>query len=152
MTAAGHWQPLPTVSDAWQRLWQWAEAHGDVLWWMFAVSIASLLLCAALLPVIVRRLPADYFASARDKRPAPHTLLGWLLRIGKNVLGVVFVLAGVAMLVLPGQGVLTILIGLMLVNFPGKRRLERRIVGRASILKVLNGMRAKRGLSPLLVD
>ncbi|MGK0301068.1 MAG: hypothetical protein ACI89X_001942, partial [Planctomycetota bacterium] len=116
------------------------------------VSLASLVLCAVLLPVIVLRLPADYFASARDDQAPPRAAMAWLLRISKNVLGVVFLLAGIAMLLLPGQGVLTILIGLMLVNFPGKRSLERRIVGRPSILKLLNGMRAKRDLPPLIVD
>ncbi len=56
------------------------------------------------------------------------------------------------MLLLPGQGVLTILIGLMLLNFPGKRGLERRIVGRPIILKLLNRMRVKRDLPPLNFD
>ena len=64
----------------------------------------------------------------------------------------VFLVAGVAMLVLPGQGLLTILIGLMLISFPGKRGLERRIVGRPTILRILNGMRARRSLPPLIVD
>ncbi|MFT4512857.1 MAG: hypothetical protein ACI91B_001557 [Planctomycetota bacterium] len=136
----------------WQQIWLWAEANGEVLGWLFVVSLASLVLCAVLLPVIVLRLPADYFASARDDQAPPRAAMAWLLRISKNVLGVVFLLAGIAMLLLPGQGVLTILIGLMLVNFPGKRSLERRIVGRPSILKLLNGMRAKRDLPPLIVD
>ena len=61
-------------------------------------------------------------------------------------------LAGLAMLVLPGQGLLTILIGLMLLDFPGKRRLERRIVARPAILAMLNRMRARRGRDPLRVD
>lgn len=122
-----------------------------MLWWLFVVSLVSLGLCALLLPVIVLRLPADYFASARDRQPSPRTAVAWLLRLGKNLLGVLLVLAGIAMLLLPGQGLLTILIGLMLINFPGKRALERRIVGRPSILKLLNGMRARRALPPLIV-
>lgn len=136
----------------WQQLWQWAEDNGALLGWLFVGSIASLVLCALLLPVIVLRLPADYFASSRDEEPPPRSLAGWLWRIGKNLIGVVFLLAGIAMLVLPGQGVLTILIGLLLINFPGKRRLERRIIGRPTILNILNTMRARRSLPPLIVD
>jgi hypothetical protein len=105
-----------------------------------------------LLPAMVLRLPADCFASSRDEQPVPRTACAWLLRIAKNALGLVFLLAGIAMLLLPGQGVLTILIGLMLLNFPGKRGLERRIVGRPIILKLLNRMRVKRDLPPLNVD
>jgi len=136
----------------WEQLWQWAEANGQLLGWLFVGSIASLVLCALLLPVIVLRLPADYFATSRDEQPPPRTVFGWIWRVSKNVLGVLFLLAGIAMLVLPGQGVLTILIGLMLINFPGKRALERRIVGRPSILKILNNMRQRRSLPPLIVD
>jgi hypothetical protein len=139
-------------ADGWWHIaWHWAEDHGSLLWWLFVVSLASLGLCASLLPVIVLRLPADYFASSRDRQPPPRTAIAWLLWLGKNLLGVLFVLAGIAMLLLPGQGLLTILIGLMLINFPGKRALERRIVGRPSILKLLNGMRARRALPPLIV-
>lgn len=136
----------------WHGIWQWAEANGELLGWLFVGSIVSLVMCALLLPVIVLRLPADYFASARDRQPPPRTLLGWGWRIGKNVLGVLFLLAGIAMLVLPGQGLLTMLIGLMLINFPGKRRLERRIVSRPAILRILDNLRARRSLPPLIVD
>jgi len=136
----------------WQQIWHWAAANGDLLGWLFVGSLTSLVLCALLLPAMVLRLPADCFASSRDEQPVPRTACAWLLRIAKNALGLVFLLAGIAMLLLPGQGVLTILIGLMLLNFPGKRGLERRIVGRPIILKLLNRMRVKRDLPPLNVD
>jgi hypothetical protein len=98
------------------------------------------------LPIFVARIPADYFR--RDRRYARHhgaqsavlRVLGWLL---KNLLGVVLILAGVAMLVLPGQGILTILIGIMLMNFPGKHALEQRIVQQPSVLRAINWMRAR---------
>ena len=53
------------------------------------------------------------------------------------------VLVGVAMLLLPGQGILTILIGLMLLDFPGKRGLERRLVQQPAVWRAINWMRAK---------
>jgi len=51
----------------------------------------------------------------------------------------------------PGQGILTILIGVMLLNFPGKRRLERWLVSRPRVLPVINGLRARFGKPPLLL-
>jgi len=93
----------------------------------------------------VARLPADYFrrdhhATRHHKQSAALRLLGLL---GKNLLGIVLVCTGVAMLVLPGQGILTILIGLMLINFPGKRALEQRLVQQPTVLRAMNWMRAK---------
>jgi hypothetical protein len=97
------------------------------------------------LPIIVARLPADYFT--RDQRPpgghAPAKTLRLLGLIGKNLLGIVLILVGVAMLVLPGQGILTILIGLMLMDIPRKRALERRLVQQLSVWQAINWIRAK---------
>lgn len=130
----------------------WFEQHEAVLVWLFVVSIGSLALTAVLLPVVVVRMPADYFVrehhvghGAAGKR----RLVDWCWHLGKNLLGVVFVLAGIAMLVLPGQGLLTIVIGLLMLDFPGKRKVERRILGRPSILRVVNSLREKRGRPPL---
>jgi hypothetical protein len=130
----------------------WLSEHEALLWWLFAGSVASLVLAAVLLPVIVVRLPADHFAANRRKRPEGS---GWWqlpLRIGRNLLGAVFVLAGVAMLVLPGQGVLTLLIGLLMLEFPGKRKLERALIRRPKIRRMLDRMRKKRGRPPFEVD
>jgi len=136
----------------WHAVWRWTEEQAALLGWLFVGSIASLVLCALLLPVIVVRLPADYFASSREHRPQHRTVLAWLWRVVKNVLGLLFLLAGIAMLVLPGQGLLTILIGLLLLEFPGKRELERRLVARPKILALLNRMRRRRGHADLIVD
>ncbi len=141
---------LPPPADA--SWWQWLQSHSGLLGWMFVLSLGSLLLTVLLLPVFVVRLPADHFVVAR-REVGEHRGVGrWIARLGKNLLGIVFVLAGVAMLVLPGQGLLTILIGLLLLEFPGKRALERKLVRRPAILNFLNAMRARREQPPLLVD
>ena len=133
-------------------LWQWLESHSELLGWMFALSLASLVVAALLLPVFVVRLPADYFCVSRIEAAAHRGVVQWLGRAGKNVLGLVFVLAGLAMLVLPGQGLLTLLIGLLLLDFPGKRSIERRLVRRPRILAFLNRIRERRGREPLRLD
>jgi len=63
----------------------------------------------------------------------------------------VLILAGVAMLVLPGQGMLTIVLGIMLLNFPGKYRLERRVARMRPVARSINWMRARGGHPPLKV-
>lgn len=122
-----------------------------VLWWLGALSIGSLLLAALLLPVVIVRLPADYFVREHLTGHGPRKVLDWLWHIGKNLLGGVLVLVGIAMVVLPGQGVLTILIGILMMDFPGKRKLERKLICRPRILAAVNRMRVKRGHPPLLV-
>jgi hypothetical protein len=67
----------------------------------------------------------------------------------RNALGVVLVALGIAMLLLPGQGLLTVLVGLLLVDFPGKQKLIRRLLARPKILGVVNKLRAHRNAPPL---
>jgi hypothetical protein len=55
------------------------------------------------------------------------------------------------MLVLPGQGILTMLIGISLVDFPGKRQLERKLIGQPAVLNTINRVREKFGQPPLTV-
>jgi hypothetical protein len=132
--------------------WSWLQGHSSLLVWLFVLSIGSLVVTALLLPVVVRRLPPDYFTATRRELASQRSLLQWTGHVAKNALGMVFVLAGIAMLVLPGQGLLTILIGLLLVDFPGKRALERHFVRRRGVLEFLNRMRARHGRPPLQVD
>lgn len=130
--------------------WTWLSQHQPLLWWLFVASLASLLLAALLLPWLVTRLPADWFLATPARRPrGPVAGLLWLLR---NALGVVFLVAGVAMLVLPGQGLLTILLGLLLADVPGKRALVRRLVARPGIRAALDRLRARAGKEPFRYD
>lgn len=100
--------------------------------------------------ILIVRMPADWFAGRR--RPAPSTPLRWAGRILKNVLGWALVAAGLVMAIpfVPGQGLLTIAIGMSLVEFPGKWRLERAIVFRPRVLAAINRLRARYGRPPLV--
>jgi hypothetical protein len=123
----------------------WLHGHETLFWWLGALSVLMFVGTLVALPIVVVRLPADYFrndpyATYHHERP---TALRLLALLGKNLLGIVLVCIGVAMLVLPGQGILTILIGLMLMNFPGKRALEQRLVQQPPVLRAINWMRAK---------
>lgn len=116
------------------------------------LSAITFLASLVLIPVLVARMPTDYFR-IHDRSPVPwttrHPVLRWSLLVGKNVAGVVLLIGGVLMLVLPGQGLLTILMGLVLINYPGKRRLERYLVTRPPILRGINWLRHRGGRPPL---
>jgi hypothetical protein len=68
----------------------------------------------------------------------------------KNAIGLLFVTAGIAMLFLPGQGLVTIVIGLSLLDFPGKHALQAYCVKIPSVRMTLNWIRKKYGRSALI--
>ncbi len=124
------------------------------MWWAAGVSAASVVIGLVAVRVFVVRIPPDYFArSGRAATTATrrHPVWGAPMRVVKNLLGCVLVAAGVAMLVLPGQGVLTILVGVMLLDFPGKLKLERWIVGHRAVRESMDWLRRRAGQPPLVL-
>ena len=69
----------------------------------------------------------------------------------KNVLGLILLAAGLAMMVLPGQGIITILIALTLLNFPGRRKLELRIIRQRHVRNAVDWIRRRAGSPPLVI-
>lgn len=113
--------------------------------WLFLLSVVGFLGSLIALPLILVRLPADYFSERHPRAwlKARHPVLRIMAVALKNILGVILLLGGFAMLVLPGQGILTIVIGMSLVDFPGKRALERRILSRPLVLQAINRIRTR---------
>lgn len=127
--------------------------YPTVFWWLFAISLALLLLTPAAVGGLVVRMPADYFTASRRRRLAfydQHWALRWAVRGAKNLLGAVFIAAGVVMLFAPGQGLLTIVVGVLLVDFPGKYRLERWLVTRPTVWRAINWLRGRARCEPLV--
>jgi hypothetical protein len=125
----------------------------NVLLALSVFGILSFIAGVVGVPFLFARLPADYF-SGRERRamglPAPERpALAVLLRALRNLLGVVLIFCGILMLVLPGQGLLTILVGLFFVDFPGKRRLERWVLAKGPVLRTINGLRRRAGQAPI---
>jgi len=134
---------------------EWIQSHRTVFWWLAAVSTILFIATAMAAPMLLGRIPADYYArTTRSGRPWAgfHPVVRAILLTGKNALGLFLVVAGIIMLVLPGQGILTILAGIMLLNFPGKYRLERWIVSRPPALRAINWLRRRDGRPPLVFD
>lgn len=110
----------------------------------------------AVISFILVKVPATYFQEShpRDFWVERHVAIRWAGVIAKNLLGTVLVLLGILMSIpgVPGQGILTILLGVMLLDFPGKRRLEHKLVSRPMILNKINRLRHKFSKPPLLLD
>lgn len=132
----------------------WTGMH--LLWLsvgMFIVMlVGSLIVCAW----VVVRIPADYFACHREggMLNGKSPFLRWPLIILKNLMGVLLVLLGIALSLpgVPGQGVLTILLGVMLLDFPGKRSFERWLLTRRGVLKAVNKLRARYNKPPVYLE
>jgi len=127
---------------------EWFTAHQAIVWWVSAISIALLLLSPIVAMWFVTRLPKDYFVQER-RRPLSswddYPTVRACLLVAKSILGIVLTLVGVVMLVAPGQGLLTIVVGLLLLEFPGKYRAERWLATRRNVWRSLNWLRKKAG-------
>jgi hypothetical protein len=133
----------------------WMRRHALALGALAAGSLVLLVATLAGAWWMVTHMPADYFARAGEPRrswPGLHPASRAAAVVAKNVAGYVLVAAGMIMLVLPGQGVLTILAGVMLLDFPGKYRLERWLVSRAPVRRAIDALRARAGRPPLQLD
>jgi hypothetical protein len=135
--------------------------HEAVDWLERHAALSSLVVIGSIVFVIVSlwavhrflvTIPPDYFQHDhkrldrwRDSRP----VLRYAVLVGKNLLGGLLVLLGLVMLFTPGQGVLSILLGLSLVDIPGKRTVERKLIQRDSVLRLVNHLRVRRGQPPL---
>lgn len=132
----------------------WIRANEAMLFALAGASTFVFMATLIAVPWLAVRLPYDYFAH-RKRRPVPrtdqHPVFRGVLIAGKNLLGAAFVLVGLAMLVLPGQGLLTILAGIVLLDFPGKYRLEYWVVSRRPVLRSINWLRRRAGRPPLIV-
>ncbi len=113
---------------------------------IFFASILSL-------PFLVSFIPTDYFQYAEPYRihhSFKHPVIRLSIIIAKNILGWLLIITGAILFILPGQGLITMIAGLLLINFPGKRKVERKLISNHRVLHVINWLRAKRNKKPLL--
>lgn len=145
---------VSNLGRGFSALFQWAEANQMVLAWLFSLSLVLFIGSLAAIPLVIARMRRDYFVAPN---PDEHSWLGrhpaarLTARIIKNVVGAALLVAGLAMMVLPGQGIITVLVALSLLEFPGKRALELRLIRQQSIGRAVNWIRKKSGREPLMI-
>ena len=120
---------------------------------IFAVS---LLFSFASIAVVLIKIPANYFSPHYSQEFLPNSrwAVRWGAVVAKNLFGVFLILLGIILSLpgVPGQGILTILLGLIMLDIPGKRPLEAKIIQRPTVLAAANTLRARWGKPPLILD
>ena len=125
----------------------------DLLTLLGLLSVVTFVGSLVAVPWLIGRMRADYFLThwqvvqARHRR---HPALALTVFLARNALGLLLVAAGLAMLFLPGPGLLTVLIGVSVMDFPGKRGLLQRLVRGPKVQGALNWIRRKRGKEPFV--
>jgi hypothetical protein len=125
----------------------WLKIHA---WWLTICSIlVSLAIGAAGLWLLVR-LPEDHFLNSPEDSPRGYPPVRFALIILKNILGAAIVILGAIMSLplIPGPGIVMIILGLSLMNFPGKRKLELKLLKAPLALDAINWLRRRRGRAP----
>lgn len=126
--------------------------HENLFLWLTIASIIGFIASIILIPWMVTKIPSDYFSHPKrqkdiwDNQPQIMRLIFIFL---KNILGAILVIGGIAMLVLPGQEIFTIIIGLFIMDFPSKYKVEIWIIKHPSVLRFINKLRVKVKQRPL---
>jgi hypothetical protein len=129
----------------------WGKALIGIL-----IFVGTFVINIALVSFILVKIPADYFKKNQKNQfwAGPKPALHAAKMIGKNILGIFLVVLGIILSIpgVPGQGLLTILLGVVLVDFPGKRHLERKLLNRQEIVTTIDRLRKKFDKPPLELD
>jgi hypothetical protein len=117
------------------------------------IVVVTFVVATGVVSFVVVKLPATYFHPDHDREilKDKHPAIRWAGIIGKNLAGVVLIVLGVVMSMpgIPGPGLVTILFGVMLVDFPGRRWLEHKLVSQPRVLKGINDLRKRFGKQPI---
>ena len=131
-------------------IYEFLANYKKFIFWLGSISAVIFLFSLLSIKWLVGLIPSDYFIKKKSSKFKNNYPLTWLLSlIVKNILGYSLILGGIFMLVLPGQGIFTIMIGLMLSNYPGKYTIERKFIGIPSVLKSINWLRKKSDKPPI---
>ena len=117
------------------------------------VVVVTFVVATGIVSFVVVKLPATYFHPDHDREVLKdkHPVIRWAGIIGKNLAGVILIVLGVVMSLpgIPGPGLVTILFGVMLVDFPGRRRLEHKLVSLPRVQQAINNLRKRFGRKPI---
>lgn len=124
----------------------------SILSWLAISSLFIFFFSILAINFVIKMIPVDYFdSSKRELSPfkTSNPIIWLLLFITKNVMGYLLIIGGILMLVLPGQGLLTILLGLIFSDYPGKYKLEKKLITIKPIYRYINWVRKKSDIEPI---
>ena len=135
-------------------IFNWFSENPQVLVWLGGSSLLIFTFSLLGISWLVAQIPENYFLH-ETRHPSlwkvKTPILRLMILVIKNVLGAFLIIGGLMMLVLPGQGLLTIVTGFLFVDYPGKFKLERKMVSYPAILNSLNWIRSKSNKAPLKI-
>ena len=131
-----------------EKIFSWSSINSDLLFLLGSLSIFILIISVFMMVLIISFLPEDYFKSENRNlissvQNSRYPLLKLLVLITKNFFGVLLLLSGILMLVLPGQGILTIITGLVFIDYPGKYKFERKLLRQKGVINSINWIRSR---------
>ncbi|HEX2967128.1 MAG TPA: hypothetical protein VHO84_15190 [Syntrophorhabdaceae bacterium] len=131
---------------------EWVKGHENIFVWISIASFVLLLGSLVFAVIFIIRMPSDYFIREKqgDKNITAEREKSKVFVVAKNLLGYILLIAGVLMLILPGQGFITMLIGIFLVDFPGKHKIVKWIGTRKGVLRSMNWVRRRAGRGPIM--
>ena len=128
------------------------ESYKVLILWLSSISLFIFLFSLISMRWLAGLIPSDYFIRKDVSRfKTNNPFLWYLVLLIKNILGYSLIIGGIMMLVLPGQGLFTIIIGLMLSNYPGKYYIEKRFIEIPAVFKSINWLRAKSNKPPIIL-
>ena len=128
------------------------NVYKNLILWFGSISLFVFLFSLLSIKWLVSLIPEDYFINKKDSKIKTSNIFIWyLVLIFKNLIGYSLILGGIMMLVLPGQGLFTIIIGLMMSNYPGKYSIEKKFIAIPTILKYINWLRRKSNKPPIRI-
>lgn len=123
-----------------------------VLYWLVGFSVIMFFVTLFGIPIIVSQIPEDYFLHKRKTIHTQHLITRIVVSVIKNIIGLVLLVGGFIMIFLPIPiGAAAIMMGIFIMDFPGKKRLERIIVRNKKIFATINWMRKKARKKPLII-
>ena len=131
-----------------EKIISWSTMNSDLLFLLGSLSIFILIISVFMMVLIISFLPEDYFKSENRNlissvQNSRYPLLKLLVLITKNFFGVLLLFSGILMLVLPGQGILTIITGLVFMDYPGKYKFERKLLRQKGVINSINWIRSR---------
>ena len=138
-----------------QLVWQfWESLTWYKIAWGILFTVVTVVASYGLIVIGMIKIPADYFSSGyvRESNSDKHFFVRWAAFLIKNTIGFLLIIAGIIMIFTPGPGVPTILLGLVMMDIPGKRPLEAKLINRPMVLSAVNDLRAKYNKPPLIMD
>ena len=133
--------------------WDWVSQNKMLIQWISIVSIISFFGSIIIIPKIIINLSSDFFINGKNPRMDDQNLLIRIVfSLIKNALGFLLFLCVIIMLFIPGQGLLTMFLGLVLMDIPGKHRLQLYFLRLRAVQKSLNWIRNKNGAPPFIYN